>query len=1281
MSKQIWLAPVLSDNRRRLTERCADVVAAGESDRFLYLTASRPLLDVVTTALLDGGRNRGVWGTLPVFLFRGFVRHLLATSVDTETGLPLPPRIPIDRDELPLKRSLISQVMSRLLGEGKLKALATLVHREGCVNSIATLIGEIQRAAKSPKEFASIVEARARDLYPGAGDEAEVPGTVPRQIDFDHEIALIYSAYQAALDGSRLSEDDADQLRSLEVLRGSLDGSRVSVPWLSQVNLLVLDGFFDFTPAQGEMLRFLIPPIPEVIVNLNRDEQNGEIFRPFASTIEQLNSIAEFETRIEPQARPVANDLAPLRARLFNPSGELVENEAKGGYGGPLVQGEFDPSGKLVENEVTGGHGGPPVHGGSASSITHLECSSRQTEVRAIAKRIKRLVLADGYALADIAVVVRELAAYSDAITRVFEEENISCALERRIQLTDVPAVRAALKLFELLTKQAREDGAVKVGELADLVKSGYFRLSESELAGLRGRLDREHGHLLGVGGYRKGPEALNVGEWDADELENAVAYVGAELRTDSWLNRARLLTSRLPGPEPEKPETEDESESDEESTAEFDQQPDTTTRRVARAEPVDVPLPGSERRPKPASEVHPALIAWSALVVERVAHLIEGAPREARPRELRDAMMRLLEQLQFASEVRGSQHNLTDDELPELTLDLRGLEGLRRALSAATKSIEFAERAVTQAETPSAIKLATLLDETVRCVRAQSLVTGAADADGLKVLEATDVRGLRFRAVFIAGLIEGGFPLRASRDWIYPHEERERLKRYGLTLEDISPDTLLKEEHYFYQSACRATERLYLSRPLVLEDGSETVASYYVEELSRAIAPGRINKEIARSDFDGRTLFESSRPSELAMLLVRQEERRRHRAQQGDTFPKALIARLMAAACARGILSEAARRRIEVERERGGSSFGRFDGVIRSKRLIESLRQQYGVGHDFSASELSLYGKCPFKFFAEKVLRLEPRGEAALDLTALDAGSLLHETLRRFFEQHRDELITGLDRAELRRELREVADAVFDEHQHVVPPINYQVWEIDREIRKLLLEQVLDYEIDAEEKARAKDVRPAFFELAFGMKSEGADPHSTDRKLEFQRASGDQETVSVRGQIDRVDVAHDGTGTAIAYDYKLSKGATLDDMREGRALQLHIYLAALEQLFLPGRRIAGAGYYAIKGGDARRNQGLYRKDLAEYTGVGTRTASTLSDSEWESVRGEMQARIWEFIDGLRAGQMLVEPSAPEATCPHCDYSAVCRYEKFRIRSKQPEVKRAGAKDVRTQER
>jgi len=231
------------------------------------------------------------------------------------------------------------------------------------------------------------------------------------------------------------------------------------------------------------------------------------------------------------------------------------------------------------------------------------------------------------------------------------------------------------------------------------------------------------------------------------------------------------------------------------------------------------------------------------------------------------------------------------------------------------------------------------------------------------------------------------------------------------------------------------------------------------------------------------------------------------------------------------------------------------------------------------------------------------------------------------------------------------------------VPPLNPQVWRIDREIRKLLLEQVLEYELSVEDKTQSKNVRPTYFELGFGMTGTTVDPRSTEQRLRLYRASvGESDTLLLRGQIDRVDVA--GDDTVIAYDYKLSKGPSLDDMREGRALQLHIYLAALEQLLLPGNEIAGGGYYTMKGASGRRNQGLYRVAMKSYTGVGPTTSSSLPDEDWKKIRGEMESRIWEFVDGMRAGRFEVNPSAPDASCPHCDYSSVCRYEKFRIRGK-----------------
>ena len=126
--KEIWLGPPLNNNRALLVERCAKLVAENRSDAFIYLCASYPLLESVTQQILDGDRNRGVWGELPVHLFRGFVRRILYSAVD-DLGNGLPPRIPIDQDELPLKRSLISQVLLRLLASNKLKAFAPLAAR------------------------------------------------------------------------------------------------------------------------------------------------------------------------------------------------------------------------------------------------------------------------------------------------------------------------------------------------------------------------------------------------------------------------------------------------------------------------------------------------------------------------------------------------------------------------------------------------------------------------------------------------------------------------------------------------------------------------------------------------------------------------------------------------------------------------------------------------------------------------------------------------------------------------------------------------------------------------------------------------------------------------------------------------------------------------------------------------------------------------------------------------------------------------------------------------
>ena len=1293
MSKEIWLGPVLGNNRERLLARCAEFVRNGETDRLLYIAASHPLLDLVTEKLLDGKQASGVWGEFPVYLFRGLVRRVLSSAIDEETGQPLLPRVAIDREELPLRRSLISQIIKQLGAAGKLKAIRPLVNREGCVNTMASLIGELQRAGKTPEEFQLAVDARAGE-YGAADNDSDTPRLVgqPRsQLDFDREVALVYATYANALNRFGLTDEDADQLRALQVLRDDVDGQRVSVPWLDNIDLLVLDGFFDFTPVQGEILRYLIPAVPNAVVNLNGDQRNEDIFRPFQSTIEHLESIAEFTTTTNDESVEVSEALAPLRTGLFKVAqvGNLRPTIELAAHPGRIRTRQTTDQQFLIPSPSPQAERGDfsPTQPSNLRHIILLECSDREVEIRSIAKEIKRLTLTEGYKLSDIALVVRERAAYADTILRVCAGESIPANLERRVEAVDVPAIRAIGKLFQLLKDATREHlRNPKASELAHLVKTDYFRVSADDLPELTQTFDAKYATLLSEEGSGNSslPDwkraELGIGRWLPDVLENVIAYVGSELRVTAWIERAHRLIDMFPSPEAARSViVGGEGEGEDPAVAAEDEAPP------------DDPAP-KERRKKPAP-IHPAAIAWTVVLMEHVQGLLASLPGEGEPGELRGALMLLLERLKFSSQVRQSfQQAAAGADVPQATLDVRGLESLRRALAAAVRSFEYAHQVVSEARdrapqtgSPAGvgrsgrvrvgteplltrgllpqITLPSFVDEIERSLRSQALSIGAANLDGLRVLEATDVRGLRFRAIFIAGMIEGGFPLRTSRDWLYPQEERVRLQKHGIYLEDISTDTLLKEEHYFYQAACRATDRLYLTRPLATSATSETVASYYIEELRRAIHPAEFATGQIRGDLDGQDLIQASTPSELSTFLIRQSEHRTQRQPGKRSLSQGQIKDLLTRAAEHGYISHSALRRVGIERERSGAWFGPFDGEITNPDLRNLLGRHFGPEHVYSASGLSAYGNCSFRFFAARVLRLEPRSEAALDLQAIDAGKLLHDILRRFFERHRHQYLPALDRNTLRDEMACVADDVFKEHARLVPPLNPRIWKIDCEIRKLILDQVLLYELRLQEKTKERGIRPAYFELAFGRASQASDPGSSSNYLKFERAgAGAIETVLLQGQIDRVDV-NERDRVAVAYDYKLSQGAKLDDIETGRQVQIPIYLAALEQLFLPGYALAGGGYYKLKARGPRLNQGLYRRMFADCTD--TTRATQVDDAEMERIRGVVRKRVWEFIDGMRGGHFKVKPSLGKLTCKFCDYSAVCRFDTYRISRKR----------------
>src|SRR5262249_22727841 len=123
------------------------------------------------------------------------------------------------------------------------------------------------------------------------------------------------------------------------------------------------------------------------------------------------------------------------------------------------------------------------LHRDRMPALLVRECSDRETELRWIAKESKRLIFEDNYKISDLALVVREVAAYAECILRVFENESVPCNLERRVPANEIPSVRASAKLFQILRSPEREHVVdPKANDFAHLVKTGYFRVSSDDI-------------------------------------------------------------------------------------------------------------------------------------------------------------------------------------------------------------------------------------------------------------------------------------------------------------------------------------------------------------------------------------------------------------------------------------------------------------------------------------------------------------------------------------------------------------------------------------------------------------------------------------------------------------------------------------------------------------------------------------------------------------------------------------------------------------------------------
>ena len=210
-----------------------------------------------------------------------------------------------------------------------------------------------------------------------------------------------------------------------------------------------------------------------------------------------------------------------------------------------------------------------------------------------------------------------------------------------------------------------------------------------------------------------------------------------------------------------------------------------------------------------------------------------------------------------------------------------------------------------------------------------------------------------------------------------------------------------------------------------------------------------------------------------------------------------------------------------------------------------------------FSATELERYAYCPYQFFLNKVLNVQPLEEVELEVDYMQRGQMAHELLAAFHRRVNQsgggaESPVALAPADYERLLDEaIAETVSQ-------PGRDSLADALREIdRRILLQWLEGYrqqheKYDAQWKDCDRPPRPALFEISFGRPlREGDGPPSTAEPLEL--VSRDQ-VVRLAGRIDRIDVGEvHGQAVFNILDYKTGGGTrfSLEACQRGTALQL----------------------------------------------------------------------------------------------------------------------------------
>ncbi len=544
-----------------------------------------------------------------------------------------------------------------------------------------------------------------------------------------------------------------------------------------------------------------------------------------------------------------------------------------------------------------------------------------------------------------------------------------------------------------------------------------------------------------------------------------------------------------------------------------------------------------------------------------------------------------------------------------------------------------------------------------LRLMTSQSVYQwGNPNDKGVWILPLIQTKDLSFHTVILGGLVDGEFPGVFRSDTFLPPRRR------GTESEQLREDRFL-----FYQALTLYRKQLYLLSPQY--DGDiELVPSPFIDELQRVA-------EIDTFTDDDRRIFSTENfLKDYGAFVWKHSE-----AEQVETptVSSTMLQRLRLVA-----------HNVRVEKSRTVThELPQYEGQLLPNLLSPTSRHALERRREstHSVTQLETYGECPFRYLSSEVLELKPIEDEEKELVGKEKGSLAHKILFELYNRRRDEppISECTDAGafeEVVKDLQQIARKHLDERAAELGIGDKRAeklfWdiEVERFIGGHGRTGVLPAFLEAE-RERKFEVQPRHFEVGFGLRHEFG---PTDPFL----GSADAITVgevSLSGKIDRVEL---GNGMFVIGDYKTgSITPKLNDILEGRSLQLPLYIAVVEQLLRNQPSIIqgfGDGPESVKGvggiyyvlqeeskaelgiGDKAYNRKAFQVSRSGQLLPNSRypMENTHTDSEFNALRSIVDEAVEyanQYLRSIADGDFRLTPHEQAKVCRYCSFKRICR--------------------------